>query len=237
MPVVSAKASPKPERPARPARKVKPRAAGPAKAAKAGTKASLRDDFRSYARAAILSAAEETFATHGLHDARIEVIADKARVAVGTVYNLVGDRDQLVSEIISTRQTEVVALMRRVIDEQNARPFAELMETFLVAVFSYLREHRHFLRLVVEADRSGKKQALHARGRTLEAIRAAYRDLVEVGIRQRALRPKGRAIYPVLLIGMVREVCFTDVETGATTSPEKNAAQLVEIFLQGAGTR
>src|SRR3954447_13276887 len=75
------------------------------------SKARLRDDFRNYARAAILAAAEQVFADDGLHEARIEKIAERARVAVGTIYNLVGDREALVAEIIGARHAELVALM------------------------------------------------------------------------------------------------------------------------------
>jgi len=200
-------------------------------------RARLRDDFRTYARAAILAAAEEVFATDGLHQARIEKIAERARVAVGSIYNLVGDRDALVTEIVGARQAEVLALMKSTLKEQGKLPFEQQLHAFLVALFSYMREHRHFFRLVVEADRAGAQRPLRARGRTLSGIRKAYGALVASGIRQRALKPAGRDLYPVLLMGMVREVFFTDVETGTAVSPQQRATQLVEIFLQGAGTR
>jgi AcrR family transcriptional regulator len=202
---------------------------------RAAPKASLRDEFRTYARAEILAAAEAVFAADGLHEARIEVIAERARVAVGTIYNLVGDREQLIAEVVGARQSDLVGRMQQVLEAQRARPFAEQLDAFLQVIFSYLREHRDFFRLVVEADHD--KQGIRMRGRTLEAIRGVYRDLIDAGIAQRALRPKGRALYPVLLMGMVREMCFAEIEGGTAASPEKSAALVAELFLHGAGTR
>src|SRR5881392_4197497 len=89
------------------------------------TKARLRDDFRSFARAAILTAAEEVLAEEGLHAGRIEEVAQRARVAVGTIYNLVGDREALVMEILRARHAEVLTRLAAALEQHEAEPYRE----------------------------------------------------------------------------------------------------------------
>ncbi len=73
--------------------------------------ARLRDRLRDETGRAILAAAEAVFAEDGLHDARMERIASRAGVAVGTLYNHFEDKDALVRSLVrSSRQ----ALLDRV---------------------------------------------------------------------------------------------------------------------------
>ncbi|HKU42712.1 MAG TPA: helix-turn-helix domain-containing protein [Polyangiales bacterium] len=204
-----------------------------------GAKARLRDDFRSFARAAILSAAEEVLAEEGLHAGRIEEVAQRARVAVGTIYNLVGDRDALVMEILRARHAEVVTLLAGAIKEHKDKPYRDQVHAVVLTVFTYFADHWRFFRLVMEAERAagGGKLGSAARGsHTLVEIRKLYRELIQRGVKQGALRAEGSELFPSLLSGLLRETMIHDLESRERTSPEQRAALLTRMFFEGAGT-
>ena len=58
-----------------------------------------------------------------------------------------------------------------------------------------------------------------------------------VVLKQRALRPQGRALYPAMLMGMMREVIIQDLETGPTLAAQDRASQILDVFMLGAGAR
>jgi AcrR family transcriptional regulator len=199
----------------------------------------LRDDFRNFARASILTAAEEVFALEGLHSARIEEIARRARVAVGTIYNLVGDRDSLLIEIVRLRRSEIVSLLASTLKTHKQMEFQAQLHAFVLASFEYFSEHSRFFRLVMEAQRSitcGKGAPVtHVSQETLQDIRKLYRELMQRGLKQGVLRKDDVDVYPAMLGGMLREVVIHDLESPSRGTPALRAAQVVKMFLQGAG--
>jgi AcrR family transcriptional regulator len=195
----------------------------------------LREEFRDYARAAILEAGEEVLATHGLHVARMEEVAQKARVAVGTIYNLIGDREALVVEILRVRHAEMLKVLATTLEEVRALPFREQVQASQVALFAYLREHWRFFQLVLESERGPACPHKRLSQETIAEIRRLYRELIARGIKQRALRPEGRELYPAMLMGMMREVIIQDLETQHAGPPEERAAQVLDVFIHGAG--
>lgn len=216
----------------------KPRSgAGQAKT-RAGKTASLRDDFRSFARSAILSAAEEVLAEEGLHAARIEEIAQRARVAVGTIYNLVGDRDALIQEIMRARHAEIVTVLANTLKAHKAAPFREQVHAAVLSMFAYFGTHLRFFRLVMEAQAmSGKlggagrdSQAIH------DEIHKLYRDLMQRGVKQGALRTEWSELFPSMLTGLMREVMIRDLKSHDRPSPEARAEAVTQMFFEGAGT-
>jgi AcrR family transcriptional regulator len=195
----------------------------------------LRDEFRDHARAAILEAGEDVLATQGLHSARMDEVARKARVAVGTIYNLFGDREALVAEILSVRHAELLSLLAAKLDEVHSLPFREQVQASVVALFGYLREHSRFFVLVTESERGPACQHKRLSQETLAEIRRLFRELIARGIKQRVLRAEGRELYPAMLMGMTREVIAQDLEVQYAASLEERAAQVLDVFLHGAG--
>src|ERR1044071_4154202 len=64
----------------------------------------MRESMRETVRVAILDAAEELIARHGLHSAALLQIAKRAGVAVGTLYNYFTDRDALIRGVVESRR-------------------------------------------------------------------------------------------------------------------------------------
>jgi AcrR family transcriptional regulator len=205
----------------------------------AAAKPRLRDDFRSYARVAILSAAEEVLAEEGLHAARIEEIAQRARVAVGTIYNLVGDRDALVREIMRARQTEVVAALANTLKSRKDEPLRAQVHAAAVALFEYFRSHSRFFRLVMESEPGGGHAKLgtpaNSKHATMLEIHKLFRELIQRGVQRGELRASGSELFPAMLGGMLRAVMLLDLMETDPPSAESRADAVTRMFLEGAG--
>src|SRR5271169_3535193 len=71
-----------------------------------------RDEARALFHNAILDAAEVVFAERGFHGARIQDIAKRARIAVGTVYNHFEDKDAVLAALLEQRAEEMASQLR-----------------------------------------------------------------------------------------------------------------------------
>ena len=68
----------------------------------------LRQRFREATSRAVLEAAEQVFAEDGLHGASMSRIAERAGVAVGTLYNHFKDREALFNALLDQRRAELL---------------------------------------------------------------------------------------------------------------------------------
>jgi TetR/AcrR family transcriptional regulator len=202
--------------------------------------ARLREDFRSFARVAILTAAEEVLAEEGLHAARIEEIAQRARVAVGTIYNLVGDRNALIQEIMHARHAEVLALLVTTLKTHKQKPFREQVYATALVLFNYFGSHSRFFRLVLESEPAAESGKLGPAARSKQAtmieIHKLLGELIQRGVKQGSLRATGSELYPAMLGGLLRGVMMHDVLAHELVTPESRAEQVTRMFLEGAGT-
>ena len=144
-----------------------------------------RDEARALFRNAILDAAEAVFAERGFHGARIQDIAERARIGVGTVYNHFSQKDDVLSALLEERTEGLLAQVRTVGDDPKG--FRALLEARVARMLAYVKEHRAFFAIANEQGIFAGAVAPSARApaRHLEAMatfRAIFRAIVEEGI-------------------------------------------------------
>ena len=83
---------------------------------------SLRERFRETTLQAVLTAAEDVFADAGLHAGHMGEIAERAGVAVGTLYNHFADREALLAGLSDARYAEMLAAGGRRAEGQPRAP-------------------------------------------------------------------------------------------------------------------
>src|SRR5579864_4597882 len=83
----------------------------------------LKDRIRQATIDSILAAAEQVL-SEGLHTARMNDIAQRAGVAVGTLYNHFADRDAIVEALMAERKRQLLERVDQVIDADGPA-FAE----------------------------------------------------------------------------------------------------------------
>jgi AcrR family transcriptional regulator len=202
-----------------------------ARAADVNVRGRLRERFRIETRDAILSAAEGALAEHGAR-AKMEVIAAAAGIAVGTLYNYFDDRQELVDALLELRRGELIARLDAALESSGQLPFARQLEAFLGAGLRHFHEHRSFIALLVQDELSSGHGG---RWSTLLALRARAERLIEGGIESGVLRSEDRATYPHLLIGLLKGLIETALETSEVELTSKRLEPAVRCFLRGAG--
>jgi AcrR family transcriptional regulator len=191
----------------------------------------LRDRFREETARAVLSAAEQVFAEEGFFAASMARIAERAGVAVGTLYNHFKDREALLGALLDQRSDELLEELDRRAARDAKAPFAEQLRSFVGALFEHFEAHRALL----HSTFSGEQLPCVRKTDTPRAIYARVQTLLKVGHRQKVLRADPDHSFAVILLGAVRST-FVREKVGAPPIPSENAADAVtDFFLRGAG--
>lgn len=198
------------------------------------SEAPLKTRLREASRRAILEAAEELLAEKGPHGARMEDVAARAGVSVGTVYNHVGDRQALLGALLVAQRDELLGRIDAVLEGANEAPFAETVEGFVRAVLAHFDAHLSLFRLLIEDElaqgrRDGKRSAMR-----MVAERAER--LVGMGVAQGAVRTEDAELYPALLIGMMRGVLAQSLVRASEAPLVDLAPAAARFFVRGAGS-
>src|SRR3954451_23816070 len=103
---------------------------------------SRREEAKAMFRKAILDAAERVFAERGFHVARIQDVAQHARIAVGTVYNHFEQKEDLLRALLEERAEQMLERFGPAATDPPA--FEERLIARLERVLRYVDEHRGF---------------------------------------------------------------------------------------------
>src|SRR4051812_16884451 len=102
----------------------------------------VRDEAKALYRKAILDAAEEVFSERGVAAARVQDIAARARLAVGTIYNHFEQKEDVLLALLSERTMGFIEAFRASKDDSPA--FAERLVARIVRLLAYIASHRAF---------------------------------------------------------------------------------------------
>jgi AcrR family transcriptional regulator len=200
-----------------------------------------RDEARALFRNAILDAAEAIFAEHGFHGARIQDIAARARIAVGTVYNHFAQKDDVLSALLEERSEELFAQLHPL--ATDPRGFRGRLEARVGRMLAYIEQHRAFFAI---ATQHGLFVGTAAPGtrvpeRTLQRMkkfRGVFRDLVDEGVASGDLEPLGGDALVLFFSGTMRAFILSSLSAPrGDHDVKKQAAMTVELFFHGAARR
>jgi AcrR family transcriptional regulator len=190
----------------------------------------LRERLREETARAILDAAEQEFAAGGVHATRMESIAARAGVAVGTLYNHFADRDALVAALARSRRESLVARVDAALAEVEGRPVLDQIRAFLRAIAEHARVHGRYLAVMVQA---GEGPGRPRPPSTLLRELASRADaLVARGVASGELRPDRGGVFGLGLVGVARAVLLRNVERDEGF--EGAVDGIADLFLRGA---
>ncbi len=151
-------------------------------------------------RAAIIEAAEDEFGAHGFSRGSLNVIAGRAGVAKGSLFQYFADKRDLYAFITDVASQRVRAYMEDLIREVDpSRPFFEFLTDMLDGWVAYYAEHPH-------------ERALHA-AVTLEVDTEA-----RVSVRNVSNRHYLEVLRPLVHGAQVRGDLRADTDTDALLS-------------------
>jgi AcrR family transcriptional regulator len=195
-----------------------------------------RDEARALFRNAILEAAEHVFGERGFHRARIQDVAARARIAVGTVYNHFAHKDEVLRALMEER-TEAM------LGELEPRPgdpadFEEMLAHRIARMLGYVEAHREFFALAAEQGVLGASSASATAlggkaAKNVSRARAAFLALVEEGVAAGVLDGSDPVVLARTLGGIVRAVVLGALQDGAE-SIASSAPLVARLFVHGA---
>ena len=179
---------------------------------------------REAAAEAIIDAAEEVAAERGLENTSIAAIAERAGVAVGTLYNYFPDREALLLSWFSVRRKEIVPRLEAAAKAHAHLPFAQWLRAYLEDLFAVFEDKRQYIRVVASLD----QKALKLKERQPQVLVAMLGAITE---QMKTFAPARAEEYARMLLGMIRGISHWRCEHGGDMS--KDAALIAETFLHG----
>ena len=178
------------------------------------------------------------FAEKGFHGARIQDIAERARIAVGTVYNHFEDKDDVLGALLEQRSEEMIAQLQA--GRGDRGPFAARLRARVRQLLAYVQAHRAFFAIANEQGLFAGTAAPGARAtskrlRHVEKLRAVFRELIEQGIASGDLEPLQGDALVRFFGGTIRAFVLSSFER--TADVDEDAATIVDLFLHGAARR
>src|SRR6185437_16146807 len=196
-----------------------------------------RDEARALFRNAILDAAEAVFAERGFHGARIQDIAERARIAVGTVYNHFSQKDDVLAALLDERTMEL--LQQVAVAPDDPKPFRARLERRVGRMLAYVEAHRAFFAIATEHGLFAGAVSPSARARKIqqmETFRSVFLSIVEEGIASGDLEPFDGDALAGFLGGTMRAFILSSLAQDGRDVREQ-AAMTIDLFLFGAAKR
>lgn len=182
----------------------------------------------------ILDAAEQVFGEQGL-DARMEAIATRAGVAVGTLYNHFEDRQALVDALRASRRQQLLARLQASLAASQGQPLAQRLEAVLAQAVAVAAARSRFSTMMLQADDVGSHLA---RQKELAAqFSAVLEDAFARARRDGELAADPKRLQPMMLFGLLKVCLALSSRDPARLPPKDVPRQVVAAFLHGAAPR
>lgn len=198
-----------------------------------------REEAKAVFRRAILNAAADVFVEHGFHAARIQDIAERARIGVGTVYNHFEQKEDVLQALLEEHTTAMAE--RFAARPVDATEFGAALEQRLSRVLAYKDEHRAFFVLAMEYGLMGPTTGaatLVLKGRKVrtDGVKKAAIALFTEAQRDGVLRADFDAEHLLRILGgIIRAFAADTIAEGATFA--SRSGEIIEVFLNGAVAR
>jgi len=193
----------------------------------------VRTKVREAVSEAILDAAEQVALENGIEAATAAAIAQRAGVAVGTLYNYFPDRDGILAALFKTRRAAIVPALDVAADETKALPFEERLRAYVRRLLEVFDDNASFLRLAVRAD--GEGASIKGRDKTLMTQVLHHISQIMREGASRKLFPLTRVEpYARMLQGSLKGMVLWRVEEGVSVADD--ADLVVDTFLRGVST-
>jgi AcrR family transcriptional regulator len=182
-----------------------------------------------------LETAEEIFSRKGFHSATIQEISEKSEFAVGSIYHMFRNKDEIYTALLQMRLEEYLSLLEERIN--NSHGPLEKVQALIEAKFLYFSEHKPFLRLFLDTT-LGTGWDLQISG--VEDLITRYENylgrltrIFEEGIKKRVFSGNDPIGMALAMEGMVRAFITYWVRHEEGPLPLPDFSTIKEILLRG----
>ena len=182
-----------------------------------------------------LETAEEIFSQKGFHSATIQEISEKSEFAVGSIYHMFRNKDEIYTALLQMRLEEYLSLLEDRI--KNSHGPLEKVQALIEAKFRYFSEHKPFLRLFFDTT-LGTGWDLQISG--VEDIITRYENylgrlagIFEEGIKKKVFSGSDPIGMALAMEGMVRAFVTYWIRHEGDELPLPEFSTVSEILLRG----
>lgn len=193
----------------------------------------LREKLRDAAHDAILEAAEQAFAEHGIN-APMEKIAARAGVAVGTLYNHFENRAALLDALTVTRRRELLAAASSTLQSTEGQKFEPRLRATIGALLEATQQQLQFRRLMFQADMPTSRSRKSA---AVKEIANVFADLLAQGRKEKVLAEDPNGLQPYVLSTLLSTAFGVTMMAPDRLPLAEVPDFVVNQFLHGAAAR
>jgi AcrR family transcriptional regulator len=195
----------------------------------------LRLRLRAATSNAILDAAEQVAAEGGSSNASLQAIAERAGIAVGTIYNYFEDREKLFDALVARRSEELFDAIDASARKHAHDRFEAQLDAFVRTVLGHFDGRRAYLRIALEGELPVTKALPSKDGKrrpAMQQLQERARRIMRVGARESKLRDESSDLLATVLVSIVRGVLVVRARDSQAFSPETE--HVLKLFLHGA---
>lgn len=200
--------------------------------------AAVEEDRAALARAErrqqILDAAKEVFAEAGYHEASINAIIERARIARGTFYLYFQSKAAVFDALLDQAMSDLRARITRIDIENPAAPPPQVqLRDGLVRVLEYILGDRRLAMILLSGARAPEAEAATRLGAFFGEVHAVIRTALEHGIDMKLVRRCNVEVTAWALLGTVRGVIEHVVTTASPPPADEIVNELIAVALRG----
>lgn len=194
----------------------------------------LREKLRATVRDELLEAAERAIVEDGVEGASLASIARRAGVAVGTIYNYFGDRQELFFELFTQRKTDLVSNLDAGMKAAGNEAFTAQLETFAHLLLTHYDARREFMRVVLASEPLRLQMMCDKKGRIRSMnneLQARVEKILRAGVREKRVREEDVELGAILFLSIIRGILLAKIDDKQKLAD--SAPRTVEIFCHG----
>ena len=194
----------------------------------------LREKLRATVRDSLLEAAERAIVEDGVEGASLASIARRAGVAVGTIYNYFGDRQELFYELFTQRKSDLVSNMDAGLKAAGNEAFTAQLETFAHLLLTHYDARREFMRVVLASEPLRLQMMCDKAGRVRSMnneMQARVEKIMRAGVREKKVREEDVELGAILFLSILRGILLARIDDKQKLAD--SAPRAVEIFCHG----
>jgi AcrR family transcriptional regulator len=182
-----------------------------------------------------LATAEEVFSRKGFHSTTIQEISEKSEFAVGSIYHMFRNKDEIYTALLRMRMEEYLSLVEeKVKDRQDP---IEKIRTLIETKFRFFSEHKPFLKLFVDTTLGSGWDVQNGGVKQLIARYEDYLKLLagifEEGIKKKLFSGNDPIGMALAMEGMVRSFVTYWIRHEEDGVPLPEFSTIREILLRG----
>lgn len=198
---------------------------------------SRREKRRLQVREDILDAALDLFAERGFYAVTMQEVADRAEVAVGTLYSFFDSKEDLYRRIVVEHGRKVFSHLRRQLASGSDDVLA-LLRRHVAAGWEQLSADQRILKIFL-AETQGARLSVKVRldpdlASEYEKLTDELAKVMERGIQQGVLRAVGGRNLALMLQGISHSFFVEWLKNPTPEGASCNVEQILDLFCHGA---